>query len=84
MCVCLKERERERERVVVEVVVETMGSSSAKKKLASALIRLVSEAGTGYFYVTRKNAKRTPQKLQLMKYDPLVRRHVLFTEKKMK
>ena len=59
---------------------EMAGSSAAKKKLGGALIRLLSEAGTGYFYVTRKNARRTPTKLQLVKYDPRVRKHVLFTE----
>jgi len=56
----------------------------AKGKQASVLIRLVSMANTGYFYVTKKNQKKIPQKLQLMKYDPRVRKHVLFTEQKMK
>ena len=58
--------------------------AGAKKKLGATLIRLVSEAGSGYFYVTKKNARKLPGKLQLMKYDPRVRRHVLFTEAKMK
>lgn len=48
------------------------------------VIRLVSEAGTGFFYTTTKNQKNTPDKLVLSKYDPVVRRHVLFREEKIK
>ena len=50
----------------------------------SVLIRLVSQAGTGFSYVKRKNPKNTPQKLQLMKHDPVVNKHVLFIEEKFK
>ena len=39
--------------------------------------------GTGFFYVTKKNP-RYPYKLQFRKYDPVVQRHVLFEEKKIK
>jgi len=55
----------------------------AKGASRRVLIRMVSEAGTGFFYTTTKNTVRTPHKLQLMKYDPIVRQHVLFTEHKM-
>ncbi len=47
-------------------------------------IRLVSQAGTGYTYVKRKNPKNVPHKLQLMKHDPVVNKHVLFIEQKFK
>lgn len=47
------------------------------------LIKLLSEAGTGFFYTTTKNPTRTPHKLKLLKYDPVVRQKVLFTETKM-
>ena len=47
-------------------------------------IRLVSSAGTGYFYTTDKNKKNTPYKLQMKKYDPVVRKHVIFKEGKIK
>ena len=47
-------------------------------------IRLVSEAGTGDFYTTTKNRKRTPDKLRIKKYDPKVRQHVWFKEAKIK
>ena len=56
----------------------------AKSKLKSIAIKLVSTANTGYFYVTRKNPKKTLHKLALRKYDPVVRQHVLFTESKMR
>ena len=47
-------------------------------------IKLVSTAGTGYFYTTTKNKKTTPGKLVFKKYDPKVRKHVEFKESKMK
>jgi large subunit ribosomal protein L33 len=58
--------------------------ADAKRKAATLLIKLVSGAGTGYFYVKKKNPRTIPHKLQFMKYDPRVRRHVLFTEQKLK
>lgn len=56
----------------------------AKGKAKSILIRLMSNAGTGYYYVKRKNPKTVPFKLELMKYDPVVNKHVLFSEQKFK
>ncbi len=47
-------------------------------------IKLESTAGTGHFYVTTKNKRTTPEKLQFMKYDPIVRKHVLYKEVKLK
>jgi large subunit ribosomal protein L33 len=47
-------------------------------------IRMVSTAGTGYFYTTTKNKRTMPQKLVLKKYDPVVRKHVEFKESKIK
>jgi large subunit ribosomal protein L33 len=44
------------------------------------IVRLVSTAGTGYSYSTTKNKQKTPDKLQFKKYDPKVRKHVLFVE----
>ncbi|XP_004296781.1 PREDICTED: 54S ribosomal protein L39, mitochondrial [Fragaria vesca subsp. vesca] len=54
-----------------------------KKKKATLFIRLVSAAGTGFFYV-KKKPSRMVEKLEFRKYDPRVNRHVLFTEAKMK
>ena len=45
-------------------------------------IRLVSSAGTGHFYTTEKNKSSTPDKLEMKKYDPVVRKHVVFRETK--
>ena len=47
-------------------------------------IRLVSSAGTGHFYTTDKNKKNTPDKLSFKKYDPVVRKHVMYKEAKIK
>jgi large subunit ribosomal protein L33 len=44
------------------------------------LVKLRSTAGTGFTYYTRKNKITTRGRLELMKYDPKVRRHVLFRE----
>lgn len=53
-------------------------------KPSTVLIKLVSSADTGYFYVAKKNPKKTTNKLQFRKYDPKARQHVLFKESKMK
>ncbi|HLU99673.1 MAG TPA: 50S ribosomal protein L33 [Acidobacteriota bacterium] len=45
-------------------------------------IKLVSSAGTGHFYTTTKNKRNTTDKLQLKKYDPVVRKHVIYKEHK--
>jgi len=46
------------------------------------VIQLVSTAGTGYAYVTTKNKRTKPEKLEIKKFDPIVRKHVIFIEKK--
>lgn len=46
------------------------------------LIKLVSTAGTGFFYTTTKNLKKGTGKLELKKYDPKIRKHVIFREGK--
>ncbi|RMF67726.1 MAG: 50S ribosomal protein L33 [Alphaproteobacteria bacterium] len=50
----------------------------------SIKIKLVSTAGTGYYYVTKKNPRKMTEKLTLRKYDPVVRKHVEFKEAKIK
>ncbi len=47
-------------------------------------VKLVSSAGTGYFYTTSKNKKLSTEKLRFKKYDPKVRRHDEFVEEKMR
>lgn len=45
-------------------------------------IKMVSTADTGYFYTTTKNRRTTTEKLQLKKFDPVARKHVIFKEAK--
>lgn len=47
-------------------------------------IKLVSTAGTGYYYTTDKNKRTMTEKLVMKKYDPKVRKHVDFKEAKIK
>ena len=53
-------------------------------KRNSIQVKLVSSADTGYFYVAKKNTRTKTDKLTFRKYDPVVRKHVLFKESKMK
>ena len=53
-------------------------------KTSSVLIKLVSTADTGFYYVTRKNPRTKTEKLELKKYDPIARKHVAFKEGKIK
>ena len=52
-------------------------------KKGLVLVKLLSTAGTGFFFVKKKNPKKLTRKLSFMKYDPIVRKHVLFEEKKL-
>ena len=47
-------------------------------------IKLVSTADTGFYYTTSKNKRNTPDKFEFKKYDPVVRKHVIFKEAKIK
>ncbi|MEM1402085.1 MAG: 50S ribosomal protein L33 [Pseudomonadota bacterium] len=47
-------------------------------------IRMNSSAGTGHFYTTDKNKRTTPDKLEMKKYDPVARKHVIYKEGKIK
>jgi len=53
-------------------------------KQATIMIKLVSTADTGYYYVTRKNPRTSTEKLEFKKYDPVARKHVVFKEAKIK
>jgi large subunit ribosomal protein L33 len=53
-------------------------------KPSTILIKLVSTADTGFYYVTKKNPRKTTDKLQFRKYDPVARKHVMFKEAKIK
>jgi large subunit ribosomal protein L33 len=47
-------------------------------------IKLLSSAGTGFFYVTKKNPRTQTEKMAFKKYDPIARKHVEFKETKIK
>jgi large subunit ribosomal protein L33 len=53
-------------------------------KSNTVLIKLVSSADTGFYYVTKKNPRTKTEKLELKKYDPVARKHVAFRESKIK
>ena len=47
-------------------------------------IRMNSTAGTGHFYTTDKNKRTMPDKLEMKKYDPVARKHVVYKDAKIK
>ena len=47
-------------------------------------IRLNSSAGTGHFYTTTKNKRNMPDKMEIKKFDPVVRKYVIYKEGKIK
>ena len=53
-------------------------------KGAREKIKLESSAGTGHCYTTTKNKRTKPEKLELMKFDPVARKHVSYKETKLK
>jgi large subunit ribosomal protein L33 len=56
----------------------------AMAKATTLKIKLLSTAGTGYFYVTKKNSRTKTDKLSFKKYDPRAKKHVEFKETKIK
>ena len=54
------------------------------KKGATILIKMVSSAGTGHFYVKKKNPRTLTEKMIMRKYDPVARKHVEYKESKIK
>lgn len=47
-------------------------------------IKMISSSGTGHYYTTTKNKRNTPDKLRFKKYDPVIRKHVIYNEAKIK
>ena len=47
-------------------------------------IKLVSSAGTGHFYTTTKNKKTMPDKFEIKKFDPTIKKYVMYKESKIK
>ena len=47
-------------------------------------IKLVSSAGTGHYYTTTKNKRTMTEKMEIKKFDPVVRKPVMYKEGKIK
>ncbi|MEI6145432.1 MAG: 50S ribosomal protein L33 [Methylococcales bacterium] len=47
-------------------------------------IKLISTEGTGHFYTTTKNKRTMPEKMEIKKFDPVLRKHVIYKEAKIK
>jgi large subunit ribosomal protein L33 len=58
------------------------GENTMAKSDKRPIIKLKSTAGTGYTYVTRKNKTNTRERIELKKYDPRIRQHVIFKEER--
>jgi large subunit ribosomal protein L33 len=56
---------------------------TSKAKRSSILFKMVSTAGTGYFYLARRNPKQKTEKMVFRKYDPVIRKHTEFKEQKL-
>ena len=54
----------------------------AKKNTKRKLVGLVSDESNHRTYYVKKNTMNTPDKLTLRKYDPILRKHVTYTETK--
>lgn len=64
---------------VVESRFKSAGDTLMRDK-----IKLVSSAGTGHYYTTNKNKRTTPDKIGMKKFDPVVRKHVVYKEAKIR
>ena len=53
-------------------------------KGAREKIKLESTAGTGHFYTTTKNKKTSSGKMEISKFGPVARKHVIYKETKLK
>ncbi|XP_037668566.1 39S ribosomal protein L33, mitochondrial [Choloepus didactylus] len=54
--------------------------SFAKSKSKTILVKMLSQAGTGYCFNAKRSRLR--EKLTLLHYDPIVNKKVLFVEEK--
>jgi len=53
-------------------------------KPSTITIKLQSTENTGSYYVPSKNPRKTTEKLEMRKYDPVLRKHITFREAKIK
>ena len=62
----------------------TSANGAKESEIMRDKIKMVSSAGTGHYYTTDKNKRTMTDKLELKKYDPVVRKHVIYREAKIK
>jgi len=62
----------------------TSANAAKESEIMRDKIKMVSSAGTGHYYTTDKNKRTMTDKLELKKYDPVVRKHVIYREAKIK
>ena len=62
----------------------TSANAAKGSEIMRDKIKMVSSAGTGHYYTTDKNKRTMTDKLELKKYDPVVRKHVIYREGKIK
>jgi len=62
----------------------TSANAAKGSEIMRDKIKMVSSAGTGHYYTTDKNKRTMTDKLELKKYDPVVRKHVIYREAKIK
>jgi large subunit ribosomal protein L33 len=71
--------------VIPRSLADIFGAADgARSSTMREKIKLVSTAGTGFYYTTTKNKKLSTEKLKFKKYDPKVRKHVEFVEEKLR
>ena len=71
----------------IDVVIAEMrarGEADLTETFMREKIKLESTAGTGHFYTTNKNKRTTPDKIEIKKFDPVARKHVIYKETKIK
>ena len=54
----------------------------ANKKKDVRIVVKMKSMESPHTYYTEKNRRNNPQRMELRKYDPIVRKHVLFKESK--
>ena len=62
----------------------TSANAAKGSEIMRDKIKMVSSAGTGHYYTTDKNKRTMTDKLEMTKYDPVVRKHVIYREAKIK
>jgi len=58
---------------------QTKVREAMAKKGTRVLIRMQSTE-SGHFYLTEKSRRNDPQRLELKRYDPFLRKHVVYRE----